>query len=239
MEQLNEIIRRQRFVIEEGCHMRDSLIIVLEGEFCCTIGGGDYTAVPNDICVFPKGVPFRRKVLSPLRCVHLQFENFPWPLPAGLLVLPDRMRWESTIGYLARAVEAKDEVRTDHYLQDLYLMSQPVKHAPDIRDPAVSRCIAYINEGFGNPVSLEALAQREALSRQTLIRKFKLCTGLTPMQYLAAVRLNESKILLRDTTMAVSQIAEVCGFENVYYFSNFFRKEAGLSPSQYRKTVSL
>lgn len=239
MEPLSEIIRRQRFVIEQGCHMRDSLIIVLEGKFCCAIGGEDYTAGPYDICVFPKGVPFARKVLSPLRCVHLQFENFPWSLPAGLLALPDPARGESTIDYLARAVEARDAVRTEHYLQDLYLMSQPVQHTPDIRDEAVSRCITYINECFMNIVSLEELAEREALSKQTLIRKFKDCTGMTPMQYLAAVRLNESKILLRDTDLTVGSIAQNCGFENVYYFSNSFRKHTGLTPTQYRKNNRL
>ena len=84
---------------------------------------------------------------------------------------------------------------------------------------------------------VQELANREALSKQSLIRKFKASTGLTPMQYLADARFNECKILLRETSMNISQIAQACGFENVYYFSNFFRKSTGVSPSQYRKKL--
>lgn len=239
MERLGEIIRRQKFIVENGCHMRDALIVVLEGVFTCTISGESYTAGAGDICVFPAGVPFCRKVLTPIRCVFVQFEKFPVSLSAGLLQLPDPARMQSTIDYLTQAVEQKDESRTEHYLQDLFLLNQPTQHAPDIRDPVVRRSIRYMEESLAAAVTLDSLAAREALSKQSLIRKFRICTGLTPMQYLLSARLNESKILLRDTSLNISQIAQQCGFENVYYFSNCFRKATGISPSQYRKNLSL
>lgn len=239
MERIGEIIRRQQFIIEEGCHMRDSLIVVLEGQFQCAIGEKNYTAGENAVCVFPEGVPFRRKVLSPLRCVYLQFEKFPRSLPAGLLALPDPERAASTICYLAKAVEVRDMERADHYLQDLFYLASPTSHTPVISDGAVRSCIRYMDEALAEPITLETLAVREAISQQTLIRKFRKFTGMTPMQYLAAARMNESKILLRDTDLTVSQIALQCGFENVYYFSNYFRKYTGTTPSQYRKNNRL
>ena len=137
------------------------------------------------------------------------------------------------------AVESDEETRIDHYLADLWYLATPVQNAGKVLDPVVHRTIRYMEEHLSMPISLEELANREALSKQSLIRKFKVSTGLTPMQYLADARFNECKILLRETSLNISQIAQRCGFENVYYFSNFFRKAAGISPLQYRKNLSL
>ena len=40
---------------------------------------------------------------------------------------------------------------------------------------------------------------------------------------------------LPTTNLLMKEIAEQCGFQNVYYFSNFFKKEIGISPTEYRK----
>lgn len=239
MREFAEIILRQQFILEQGCHMRDSLIMVLEGSFSCTIESQTYQAGKGDICVFPKGVPFRRRVLKPIRCVYLQFEKFPADLPAGKLILPDPDRTESTLRYLAGAVEAESEARIDHYLQDLIYLMNPAHPKSEERDPEVKICTEYIAEHFAQAISLEELGRQAALSKQSLIRKFRCSTGMTPMQYLAATRINESKLLLRDTSLSVSQVAMQSGFENVYYFSNVFRKATGMSPTQYRKNVCL
>lgn len=239
MREFAEIILRQQFILEQGCHMRDSLIMVLEGSFSCTIESQTYQADKGDICVFPKGVPFDRKVLVPIRCVYLQFEKFPIDLPAGKLTLPDPNRAESTVRYLAKAVEDKLEAYIDHYLQDLFFLYFPAPKREEEGEPAVKDCKEYIGRHFAQALSLEELAKLVALSKQSLIRKFKDSTGMTPMQYLGAVRINESKLLLRDTDMTVSQVAQESGFENVYYFSNSFRKATGITPTQYRKRSGL
>ena len=57
------------------------------------------------------------------------------------------------------------------------------------------------------------------------------------MEYLAYIRVDQSKLLLRDTSLSVSEIAGKCGFENVYYFSRMFKKRQGVSPSEYVRTI--
>lgn len=239
MERTSEIIRRQRFVIENGCHVRDGIIIVLEGQFRCTIQGVSCCAQKNDICVFPRGVLFNREVLEPIRCIYLQFEEFPIPLAPGLLKTSDRSRTESTIAYLARAVEEGNGELTEHFLQDLFWMHRPPEHRHPVRDELVTKSIRYMDEGYAGQITLEQLAVHCAASKQTLIRKFRESTGQTPMQYLSSIRISESKRLLRDTDMTISQIARECGFENVYYFSNCFLRLAGTRPSEYRRNVGL
>ena len=77
MQFLSEIIHRNQFVIENGSHWRDAIIIVLEGTFECSISEKSFVAGPNDVCVFHQDVVFIRKVLKPLRCVYIQFDSFP------------------------------------------------------------------------------------------------------------------------------------------------------------------
>ena len=56
------------------------------------------------------------------------------------------------------------------------------------------------------------------------------------MRHLINIRIKNAKQLLVDTSLPLSEIAEKTGFENGYYFSTAFKKEVGLSPSEYRKT---
>ena len=239
MERTAEIIGRTRFVIENGSHVRDSILIVLDGRFQYSVDGENCIAGKNSICVFPKGVLFQRKVIEPIRCVYFQFEEFPEVLPAGLLQSTDEVRTENTIGHLARAVEEENEVLTEHFLRDILLLCNPPKGKPGVRDDAVRTAISYMERNYTAQITLRELADVCAISQQTLIRKFRECTGKTPMQYLLSIRINEGKRLLRDTDLTASQIARECGFENVYYFSNCFMRASGQRPSQYRKNVDL
>lgn len=236
MEFLSEIIHRDTFLIEHGSHVRDSIIIVLEGAFCCTIGSKSFTAAKHDICVFRKETVFDRKVLKKLRCVYIQFEAFPIALQPGLLQTADPVRTENTIDYLAKSIEDGDQELIAHFLWDILYLH---RSRPHLEDPMVADCIAYFHRHCSQHICLDTLVQKYAISKQGLIQKFRKSVQKTPMEYLSMIRVNQSKRLLWDTTLSVSQIAEACGFENVYYFSNCFKRHTGTSPSAYRKLIDL
>lgn len=235
MEFLSEIINREEFVIEYGSHIRDAIMIVLEGEFTFSVQGKQYRATKNSICVFPKDTLFERRVIQKIKCIYFQFDKFPVHLHSGILYTSDPKRTENTISHLVREVEDKNSCLIEHFLMDiLYLHSRP-EFEPMADDPIVSKCISFFSRHFREHITLETLSQNFSVSKQCLIRKFKKHTGKTPMEYLNFVRINESKLLLRFDTMPISDIAEKCGFENVYYFSNRFKQIVGDSPSVYRK----
>ena len=239
MEFLSEIIHRDCFIIKNGSHSRDAMIIVLEGRFYCELQQETYTAHPGDICIFPAEVPFRRKVLEPLRCIYIQFTPFPTKLSAGKLSIADQSRISNTIGHLEQAVIKADQKLTAHLLEDLFLFSSQQSTGTHQTDETVSACISYFRKNLGSRITLELLAQANAISKQALIRKFRRCTGKTPMDYLSTLRLERSKELLKDTTLSIGEIAAQCGFDNVYYFSNHFKHHTGISPSSYRKLLAL
>ena len=66
------------------------------------------------------------------------------------------------------------------------------------------------------------------------LRRLKAFTGMTPTDYVTSLRLQQAKELLTGSPLPVKKIANVCGFENEYDFSNFFEKHTGRSPKAFR-----
>lgn len=234
----SEIIRRERFLCENGAHPRDSLLIVLQGGFACTVGGKSFAAGANDIFVFPKNVRFSRAVTVPLTCIYLQFDALPG-FPAGLLQTCDAVRTAGTVAYLEKAVRAGEWEQTGHFVRDILLLAEYRRREGRPQDEIVSACAEYLRRHFMRAVSLDELCAEFGMSKQGLIRKFKRQTGQTPMDYLITLRIHRAKELLAETALPVGEIAAQCGFENLYYFSGAFRKRCGLSPTAYRRQTLL
>ncbi|MCB0847410.1 MAG: helix-turn-helix transcriptional regulator, partial [Bacteroidetes bacterium] len=85
-------------------------------------------------------------------------------------------------------------------------------------------------------LSVPDLALTFAMSESTLLRQLKRLTGLTPVQYLKEVRLNEAYQLLETRAFnSVSQVASKVGYTDARSFSRSFRKRFGVSPSEVLK----
>ncbi|MCB0376344.1 MAG: helix-turn-helix transcriptional regulator, partial [Sinomicrobium sp.] len=85
--------------------------------------------------------------------------------------------------------------------------------------------------------SIEQLARELFVDPSNLFRKIKALTGLNPTQYLRSYRLANAKKLLKTTGLSITAIALECGFSHHNYFSRIFKRETGLSPSDYRSRV--
>lgn len=94
----------------------------------------------------------------------------------------------------------------------------------------------YIEEHYLDPnITNIMLSKMVNLSERHFVALFKNSYGTTPNKYIVNKKINHSIKLLTDDKYTISQIAEACGFENVYYFSTVFKKIIGLSPDKYRK----
>jgi len=58
---------------------------------------------------------------------------------------------------------------------------------------------------------------------------------MSPVEYKNHIRTQNAVNLIKTGNMSVSEIAEVLGFDNVYAFSQFFKKQTGIAPSKYIK----
>ena len=101
------------------------------------------------------------------------------------------------------------------------------------------KAICYIERNFHKKdCSILKLAQELNVSRTTLYREFIKRTDMSPVCYLKKYRLEQaSEMLKKDKSIAVSEVAFLCGYQNPYYFSKDFKKTMGVSPSEFRKIV--
>ncbi|MDD3886246.1 MAG: AraC family transcriptional regulator [Victivallaceae bacterium] len=85
--------------------------------------------------------------------------------------------------------------------------------------------------------SLDFLAKTSNMSASSYSKKFHAAIGIAPMEYLQKVRLLQVKNFLASSELPIDQIAGKCGFCTPNYLIKIFRREFGITPSQYRKKL--
>lgn len=104
-----------------------------------------------------------------------------------------------------------------------------------VRDVNVSKAVRYIRENACRNIDSRAIAKAAGQSRRALEKKFRTCTGRTPMEEVHEIRLRRIKQLLAETNYILPVIAEESGFTYHEYMSRFFKKHTGLTPGAYRR----
>ena len=103
----------------------------------------------------------------------------------------------------------------------------------------IEAALAFINERFREPLTLEMMAQSASLSPCYFTRVFSAETGFTPHQYLIATRINYAKYLLGCSDAPVKEIAFLSGFNSESGFCATFRKREGVTPGEYRASLRI
>lgn len=86
-------------------------------------------------------------------------------------------------------------------------------------------------------IDFRALAANLGLSYTVFRRLFQRETGHAPLAYQLEVRISRARVLLEQTDLSVSEIAQRTGFANVFYFSKMFTKRAGQTPTACRQAA--
>lgn len=102
-------------------------------------------------------------------------------------------------------------------------------------DAVVSECQVWIAGHYDAPAPVAGMLQVSGLAGRTFTRRFQRATGLSPLEYVHTLRLEEAKQQLEIGDEPMEAIAEAVGYEDAAYFSRLFKRKVGLSPAQYRR----
>jgi transcriptional regulator GlxA family with amidase domain len=102
-------------------------------------------------------------------------------------------------------------------------------------DQMVGAVQVWIAENYSNPIPVSTMAARSGLTERGFLRRFRKATGLSPMEYVQALRIEEAKQLLETSDMPLDEIATEVGYVEPASFRRLFRKMVGISPSSYRR----
>jgi transcriptional regulator GlxA family with amidase domain len=104
-----------------------------------------------------------------------------------------------------------------------------------VDDAVIARCQEWIAERYGDPAPVAAMAKVSGLAERTFKRRFQAAKGLSPLEYVHTLRLEEAKHMLETGALSIEAIANEVGYEDAGFFSRLFRRHVGLTPAQYRK----
>ncbi|MBQ8487253.1 MAG: substrate-binding domain-containing protein [Prevotella sp.] len=121
-------------------------------------------------------------------------------------------------------------------LRQVFETPQEQLPAPRSQDTIFAETLnEAIRKNMANPnLKMDELGEAVGLSRVQLYRRVKAITGLTPVELLRQMRLQQGYVLLTTTTKTVNEIAYEVGFGTPAYFSKCFRQQYGKYPSDLR-----
>ena len=129
------------------------------------------------------------------------------------------------------------------YLRQILILVQRTRqeHRPSISthiQEEMEYARRYFNEHYSKQISIEDYAESRNMSVSWFQRNFKQIVNHSPMQYILTIRMNNATSLLESTDYSMAEISTIVGYDNPLYFSRLFKKQKGVSPSEYRKLVS-
>lgn len=110
--------------------------------------------------------------------------------------------------------------------QDILHISSP-SYIPDV--------IRYVVENIGTPLHVSDIAAHFFVSKNKLSQDFKAFTSISVHKFIVHVKLSIAQYELRHGDQTVQEVSRRMGFENEIYFYAFFRKNAGMTPLQWKK----
>ena len=119
------------------------------------------------------------------------------------------------------------------------LMSRFLKYATpkaEVRDDRIQISLNYIRKNIGSHLDIDMLADKACMSKDHFIRVFKRETGETPNVYITKRKLEKAELSLVTTALPIKSIADSLGYDDYSYFNRIFKKNAGVTPLQYRES---
>lgn len=254
-----KVTSRMEFQIIKGPQPTLALIYLKEGCYSIEIDGKKTMVKKGECSIFPDDIDFLRTVVSPISFIYVKFTVNPtcpivFPLPHGKVVIQDKKRfrnniekYETLIGNTSpQAVYYREHILEDLLLQiSLEYTNGYLFHSEDAnaletaiancRDPIVNAAVRFIRAQLDQKITIDRICRAIGTNSSTLNFKFRKELSHPVGEFIIMEKMKQAAQFLTNTSFSISEIANRCGFENVYYFSNSFRKFYKMPPSAYRK----
>jgi transcriptional regulator GlxA family with amidase domain len=99
----------------------------------------------------------------------------------------------------------------------------------------IAKCQEWAARHYDADAPVTEMVTLSGLPERSFKRRFVKATGLSPMEYIHTLRLEEAKHMLETTEQPVEAVANEVGYEDSSFFGRLFRRQVGLTPAQYRK----
>ena len=120
-------------------------------------------------------------------------------------------------------------------LTELYIKSCTANEGESVLPDIVKDLLYTIERNYSEKLSLDQLAIQLCISKFHMLRQFRKHTGYTIYEYIQKYRLNQAKVLLRDTDIPIEEIAHKVGIDDCSHFCRLFKSAEKITPTGFRK----
>ncbi len=222
------------------------LTCYIKGKSKVTFGGKTINMSPGDLIYLPKGVEDENYTVvasEPFAHYNIYFDtDAPMPKEAiHISAEPDEFKnsfekiyrlWVGkSSGYYYKAMGQTYE------LFDLVRKKQ-ARYLPKNKQEFLYKAEDYIASHYHDrDFDYNKLTELSGLSYSYFKKIFIDKYGCPPVKYINKLKVNRACELLMTEKFSISEISQLCGFENVYYFSSVFKKYKGVSPRNYKTEI--
>ena len=221
------------------CHL---LAYSLSGDYLHDFSGSMVHFVKGNLLFIHKDQPYRVKTVEPGYSMAFAFVTKEEMTPGFICADASEFAQIRQIfqhayhTYCTQAVNAKNLLFSDLYrVLALYQSMQSKVCMPTADHSTWNKAVEFIRRNYARHITLADISEILGVGERRTRDLFLQHQAEPFSKYLMNVRLNAATDLLKTGAFSVSEIADQCGFSDVYYFSKCFKKHFGISPSAYRK----
>ena len=221
------------------------LMIYLEGEAIVHFHGKSVHMTEGNMLYLPKGIEnteYEVEVIRPFLLCNIYFEASNG-LPREAVQLT--FKGEDMRSFFERLYHTWIGKRDGYYyrsMQQCYelidlLRRAQLRYSPNRKFELLLPAEEYLAEHYLDAdFAYDELVRCSGLSYSYFKKLFIDKYGCPPVKHVTRLKLARACELLQSGSFSITHVASLCGFDNVYYFSNVFKKHFGVSPKFYRKS---
>ncbi len=237
--------RPQNFVFSKGDQDYCTMALILGGSARYELAGTEFTVQSGDILFFPPHIRYIARVVSkePWEHIVIAFRTAENPGEFPLERVHKAVHGSRFEELFRQAYTVWSACAFGYKLQTKAVVSQILfellrenfaRHfGSNTALSSLKAASDYMEQNYRRKITVEELAARSGYSASHFARQFTKVYGVSPIQYLNSIRILHAKNLLRTDQYTIAEIAQKCGFSNVYYFSRCFKQLTGIPPTKW------
>lgn len=219
----------------------NELIFGISGQSTVIFGNKTLCDRDNSIRFLPKGETEGRyivKLEKPSKCIDIYFDS-DIPLSTEAITLQNNGALAEDFLKIYNLWRNKRPGYYSKCMSVLYNIINRLKrreqYSSGSRYENLDRAFDYMAENYKDKdFDYRKMTEASGLSYSYFNTLFTARYKMTPIKYVTKLRIDYAKELLITKRYSVTEVAELCGFENVYYFSRVFKEKVGLSPKNFK-----
>lgn len=223
------------------------LVMLYSGEMHVNISGRDLHVAPGHVALLKPGheemFQFSKSEETWHRWIAIHIPDMDCALMDQLNGLPECIPLSEDMNRLLDLMLRIQQYTapTDPLLQslgaaaiELYPAETSLAIRQQEKHPAVYKALSWIRDHYASEITLQQLAEQADVSKEHLVRLFRLHEGVSPVHYVWRYRVEQAIGMLTNTGLSITEIAHRCGFKTSHHFARAIKQATGHTASEMR-----